>query len=117
MEIAFPITGSTLVSAEQFGESLFGNTAKLVVRLPDGNFENYFLKVVPKLGDMGKRMCEGEFEALKAIEAVSPGFVPTPYAWGQADKDQDTYFLLVEFRHIGQQVCSGHPCQLATNIR
>lgn len=50
-------------------------------------------------------MCEGEFESLKAIDAVSPGFVPKPHAWGKAAKQDDTYFLLVEFREIGRQVC------------
>ena len=28
-------------------------------------------------------MCEGEFESLQAIPAVSPGLVPESYAWGQ----------------------------------
>ena len=50
-------------------------------------------------------MCEREFESLKAIHAVSPGFVPEPYAWGKyAEEDPETYFLLVEFRDIGKQV-------------
>jgi fructosamine-3-kinase len=52
-------------------------------------------------------MCEGEFESLKAIDAVSPGFVQKPYAWGKYEKtdqtNQETYFLLAEFRDVGQQ--------------
>lgn len=52
-------------------------------------------------------MCEGEFESLKAIHAVSPGFVPEPYAWGKyAQEDPETYFLLAEFRNVGRQVCT-----------
>ena len=35
---------------------------------------------VVTLGALGKQMCEDEFESLKAIHAVSPGFVPEPYA-------------------------------------
>lgn len=50
-------------------------------------------------------MCEGEFESLKAVDAVSPGFVPKPYAWGKAAQQEGTYFLLVEFRDIARQVC------------
>lgn len=58
-----------------------------------------------KLGQMGRQMCEGEFESLKAIYEVSPGFVPKPYAWGKLAKAElETYFLLVEFRDIGRQV-------------
>ena len=50
-------------------------------------------------------MCEGEFESLKAIHAVSPGFVPEPYAWGKYTQEEpETYFLLAEFRDVGKQV-------------
>ena len=55
-------------------------------------------------------MCEGEFESLKAIHAVSPGFVPKPYAWGRyAQADPETYFVLEEFRDIGKQVRGWFP--------
>ena len=50
-------------------------------------------------------MCEGEYESLKAIYEVSPGFVPEPYAWGRyTEPDPETYFLLAEFRDVGKQV-------------
>ena len=53
-------------------------------------------------------MCEGEFESLKAIHAISPRFVPRPYAWGKYSQETpETYFLLAEFRDVGEQVC-GH---------
>ena len=51
-------------------------------------------------------MCEGEFESLKAIYNVSPSFVPYPYAWGKYYKaNPEIYFLLAEFRNVGEQVC------------
>ena len=51
-------------------------------------------------------MCEGEYESLKAIYAVSPSFVPKPYAWGKYEQEEpETYFLLAEFRDVGEQVC------------
>lgn len=60
---------------------------------------------VVTLGPTGKHMCEGEYESLKAIHAVSPGFVPEPYAWGRyALENSETYFLLAEFRDVGKQV-------------
>lgn len=50
-------------------------------------------------------MCEGEYESLKAIYAVSPGFVPQPFAWGKyAQEGPEVYFLLAEFRDVGEQV-------------
>lgn len=61
-------------------------------------------------GAIGRQMCEGELESLKAIYAVSPSFVPKPYAWGKCKKDPDTYFLLAEFRDVCQQVCWSQFC-------
>jgi protein-ribulosamine 3-kinase len=50
-------------------------------------------------------MCEGEFESLKAIHAVSPTYVPEPYGWGKYSQEgPETHFLLVEFRDVGEQV-------------
>lgn len=48
-------------------------------------------------------MCDGEYESLEAIDAVSPGFVPKPHFWGEIG-NSGTYFLLVEFREIKAQV-------------
>ncbi|CAL8582731.1 hypothetical protein XPA_008378 [Xanthoria parietina] len=49
-------------------------------------------------------MSQGQFEADKAIHAVSPSFCPKPHAWGQYRRaEPPTYFLLADFREIGQQ--------------
>nr|CDP25845.1 Putative fructosamine-3-kinase [Podospora anserina S mat+] len=66
-----------------FGKSLWGKTGKLTVKLPDATLEDYFLKVIQNLDSIGKQMCHGEFESLKAIHSASPGFVPKPYARGR----------------------------------
>ena len=59
------------------------------------------------LEEAGRTMAEGEFESLKALHAVSPELVPTPYAWGKLGSKSpsglDTYFLLAEFREVGEQ--------------
>ena len=47
-------------------------------------------------------MIEGEFESLKAIQAIVSTFVPTAYAWGPLRRPPG-YFLLTEFKDIGQQ--------------
>ncbi|KAH0558739.1 hypothetical protein GP486_004615 [Trichoglossum hirsutum] len=108
---AFPIPGTKVLDAFNYGESLWGKTAKVVVQLPSGENENYFLKVV-SLGETGRRMCEGEFESLKAIHAVSPTCVPKPYGWGKyCQEGPETHFLLVEFRDVGEQPAA--PVKLA----
>lgn len=51
-------------------------------------------------------MIEGEFESLRAIHAVSPDLVPYCYSWGRftgAPSASDSYFLLADFREIGEQ--------------
>lgn len=51
-------------------------------------------------------MCEGEYEFLKAIHAVSASFVPKQYAWGKYEQDEpETFLLLAELRDVGEQVC------------
>ena len=36
-----------MIDAYNYGESLWGKTAKIVVQLPTGKTDNYFLKVWP----------------------------------------------------------------------
>lgn len=68
------------------------------------------------LGEIGRRMCEGEFESLKAIYTVSPRSVPKVHAWGKFDateiNEECIYFLLEEFRDI--KVQPADPVKLAT---
>ncbi|TQS33569.1 hypothetical protein Golomagni_06082 [Golovinomyces magnicellulatus] len=113
INIAFPDEGATIVSTQSYGNSLWGTTTRITVRLPDNTEKKYFLKTVT-LGNTGKAMCQGEFESLQAMCKTSPGFCPEPYAWGQQScLDSETYFLLVEFREIGLQVSSGRPIRPA----
>jgi hypothetical protein len=43
--LAFPVLGTEVLHALSYGESLWGKTAKLLVRLPSGEEQQYFLKV------------------------------------------------------------------------
>jgi protein-ribulosamine 3-kinase len=42
---AFPVPGTRITDAFNYGESLWGKKAKIVVQLPTGEIDNYFLKV------------------------------------------------------------------------
>ncbi|PHH91151.1 hypothetical protein CDD83_1485 [Cordyceps sp. RAO-2017] len=60
---------------------------------------------IVRQGALGRLMCGGEFDSLRAIAAASPGFCPEPHAWGRcARPGPEAYFLLTEFRDIGVQV-------------
>ncbi|KAI8949376.1 Fructosamine kinase-domain-containing protein [Xylaria longipes] len=103
---ALPVPGTIVISAHNYGMSLWGQTARIVAEVPGGARKNYFLKTI-KLGETGRLMMEGEFESLKAIHSVSPDLAPQPYAWGKfkdgASLGDDTYFLLAQFREVGEQ--------------
>jgi hypothetical protein len=44
-QLALPVPDSALVSARYYGMSLWGQTAKIMVRLPSGKPQIYFMKV------------------------------------------------------------------------
>jgi protein-ribulosamine 3-kinase len=47
-------------------------------------------------------MCEGEFESMKAINAVLPTIAPYVWAWAKY-KSEEVYFMLSDFREVGEQ--------------
>ena len=119
--IVLPVQDIKHVRAFRYTESLAGNTAKVVVETSDGKTSKYFLKVRSDIhmavfsvitmllqvigGNTGGMKCEGEYESLAAIHAISPGFVPKPFAWGKFhNKEPEAYFLLEEFRDFRNQV-------------
>lgn len=44
--LAFPVPETKVVHAQNYGMSLWGKTAKVIVKLPSGKETNYFLKVI-----------------------------------------------------------------------
>ncbi|KAI9150832.1 Protein-ribulosamine 3-kinase, chloroplastic [Paramyrothecium foliicola] len=111
---SFPNKDTKLLNAVKYGQSLWGSTVKLTVQLGAAEQRNYFLKMVT-LGETGRIMSQGEFESLKAIWATCPEICPEPIAWGRfAKQDPETYFLLTEFREIGNQ--PAEPFKLAQSL-
>jgi protein-ribulosamine 3-kinase len=53
-------------------------------------------------GKTGPVMCEGEFESMKALNAVSPTMAPYVWTWGKY-KNEEAYFMIADFREVGQQ--------------
>ncbi|KAL8724230.1 MAG: hypothetical protein Q9166_008061, partial [cf. Caloplaca sp. 2 TL-2023] len=67
------------------------------------------------LGNLGRHMCEGEYESLKEIHNVSTEFVPEPYAWGRYRQlEPEAYFILAEFKDVSEQ--PAEPAKLASRL-
>lgn len=76
-----------------WGASAWTTTSKITARLSDGTTKAYFLKTAKERGPI---MMEGEFNSLRTIDEVVPGFVPAVHGWGKF-KSSDTYFLIMDF--------------------
>ncbi|KAN0101978.1 Fructosamine/Ketosamine-3-kinase [Hyaloscypha variabilis] len=98
--------GCRVVSTERHGVSFWANTGRIDTVLADGTPKAFFIKAVSK--DVGKNMVQGEFESMKAIHAISPGFVSKPIAWGTYETVQDTHFFLCEFRDMMEDMPEPH---------
>jgi fructosamine-3-kinase len=48
-------------------------------------------------------MSHGEFESMKALHSTLPSIAPKPWAWGSFKADPTQYFMLAEFRDVGEQ--------------
>ncbi|KAI1669888.1 Fructosamin-kin multi-domain protein [Pyrenophora tritici-repentis] len=101
---AFPMPGTKIIDAFNYGGSLWGKSQRL-----------WFicLRVVSR-GKTGRHMCEGEYESLKAIYAVSPSLVPKTYSWGELEDATETYFLITAFRDVCKQPAD--PLKLAAGL-
>lgn len=56
-------------------------------------------------GENDRVMIEGQFESDKAIHRYAPSLCPKPMTWGKYESalGPERYFLLAEFREVGQQ--------------
>jgi len=101
---SLPVPGTTVKAALRYGKvAKWAQAMKIEAVLPSGARKDYFLKV-QSMPEIARCMIEGEFESLKALYAVSPKFVPEPFAMGHYQQDgHDTFFLLEEFRPVGEQ--------------
>jgi len=61
---AFPVPGTKIIHAQNYGMSLWGKTAKIIVKLPSGEEKNYFLKVRSPRND---GICNGQFQSFRSL--------------------------------------------------
>ena len=98
--------GTNIISASNHGVSFWTRTIKIDTKLPGDIPKSYFLKVAS--GDRGRAMMLGECESMRAIHAITPSFIPEPYAWGTYESAPDTHFFLCEFRELKEELPDPH---------
>jgi len=98
----FPL-GTVILSATRYGTSAWTVTARLVVQLPDGSEERYFLNCASD--DIGRTMMEGEFSSMSELYKTMPSFIPKPHSWGKYRvENPDTYFFISQFIDMSNRV-------------
>lgn len=122
-DLAFQIWGTNIIHALNYGESRWGETAKIIVQLSSRQTERYFLKVGftiivrrmfvfsrdDHLGGRSRRDCSAHIQrkfriAQRDISTVALSSVPRLYAEGKYSRnDPETCFLLAESQEFGDQ--------------
>lgn len=80
LEINLPVPGSKLLNIYNLEVNLKIMRTRVWALLPSGEEKQYLYKIF-NMGDIGRQMCEGEFESLEAISNVSKSSI-TPHAFG-----------------------------------
>ncbi|KAK3376281.1 Fructosamine kinase-domain-containing protein [Lasiosphaeria ovina] len=114
--------GCRVLAAADHGVSQWGKTQRLDAELADGTRRRYFLKTVHNSRNStsnknnttaapatataidGEAVVCGEYESMRAIRAVVPGFAPAPVAWGTYRSDAGAHFILSAFRDMAPAV-------------
>jgi protein-ribulosamine 3-kinase len=95
--------GTKILSANRFGTSAWTITARLIVEMPDGSQERYFLKCAAE--DAGRTMMEGEFNSMSELYKTMPTFIPKPHSWGKYRVgNPETYFFLSQFIDMSDRI-------------
>ncbi|KAI0157014.1 Fructosamine kinase-domain-containing protein [Xylariaceae sp. FL1272] len=88
--------GTKVLSAHLFGTSAWTETARVHLKLPNGQESHFFLKSAT--GSHGRTLMEGEFNAMSEIYKWAPDLVPRPHSFGAYHGgESEGYFFLSEF--------------------
>ncbi|CZT51534.1 uncharacterized protein RSE6_16121 [Rhynchosporium secalis] len=80
---------------------------------PPSAYNNFHLDEAIATGNTGMCMCQGEFESMKALNAVLSTIAPYVYAWGKY-LHEEAYFMIADFREVGEQ--PPDPVQFTTRL-
>ncbi|KAK7914231.1 hypothetical protein PG985_011934 [Apiospora marii] len=104
--------GCTVLAVTPSGRSLWVGTVKIDVRLENGSVAAFFKKGA--LGDTGRRIMQGTFEAEHAIYEFLPEQTPRPVGWGTYRGDPNMHFYLCEFIEMYDSIPSA--CDWAATV-
>ncbi|KAM7206748.1 Fructosamine kinase domain containing protein [Rhypophila sp. PSN 637] len=96
--------GCRVLNTAKGGESLWVETLRIAVELPDGTEQVFFKKGAP--GPVGFNMMKGSFESEKALYSFIPEYVPEPVAYGSYRLRPDMHFYMAEYIEMKDD---GHP--------
>ncbi|KAF5871923.1 putative phosphotransferase enzyme family protein [Botrytis fragariae] len=80
------------------GVSAWATKSRISTLLKDGTNQDYYLKTT--VGDLGRAAINGEFESMKAIQKVMPGFIASPIAQGSMKNEPECHFYLGRYLPI-----------------
>jgi fructosamine-3-kinase len=92
--LALP-AGCRVLNTARGGESLWVETLRIEVELPDGTEQVFFKKGAS--GTLGLNMMKGAFESEKALYSFVPEYVPKPVTYGSYHSQPDMHFYVAEY--------------------
>jgi protein-ribulosamine 3-kinase len=99
-EKALP-AGCRVVNTSKGGESLWVQTLRIEVELPDGTEKVFFKKGAS--GTVGLNMMKGAFESETALYSFIPEHVPKPVAYGSYRSQPDMHFYIAEYVEMDEE--------------
>ncbi|KAI1332862.1 Fructosamine/Ketosamine-3-kinase [Xylariaceae sp. FL0255] len=105
--------GTSVLGISPSGASYWARTAKIDAADADGNPTPFFVKV--HIGNHGKKMVSGEYEAMKCLHQVGPELVAEPLGWGLYESDPDASFFVCRYHELSGDIpdVSDFPAMLA----
>ena len=98
--LALPI-GCRVVNTTRGGESLWVETLRIKVELPDGTEQVFFKKGAS--GPVGLNMMKAAFESEKLVYSFIPEHTPKPVAYGSYHSQPDMHFYVAEYVEMDEE--------------
>ncbi|KXJ86876.1 Fructosamine kinase-domain-containing protein [Microdochium bolleyi] len=99
--------GTEIIRIAPSGTSQWARTAKIETINARGKNSSYFIKV--RQGSSGKNGSRAEFQSMAALNKIMPDLVVRPIAWGAYDSLEDTWFFVMDFHQLSNDIPDPEP--------